>query len=164
MDAGEKGAGPKLAEDVMKFKQARVNGGSNFRRLSLQFWLRRPSRNSRERLPFLYLGKRLPQFWALRRDCKNRRSGGWVAPGFGPDSAGGMDGWMDGWMGSSRLGQGAARVGGGAFGEDSERGRLSDAMLLKKGRLSGGACFGVNSVWMMLKCPKSRPPPAHMLI
>ena len=97
MDAGEKGAGPKLAEDVMKFKQARVNGGSNFRRLSLQFWLRRPSRNSRERRPFLYLGKRLPQFWALRRDCKNRRSGGWVAPGFGPDSAGGMDGWMDGW-------------------------------------------------------------------
>ena len=97
MDAGEKGAGPKLAEDVMKFKQAWVNGGSNFRRLSLQFWLRRPSRNSRERLPFLYLGKRLPQFWALRRDCKNRRSGGWVAPGFGPDSAGGMDGWMDGW-------------------------------------------------------------------
>ena len=70
MDAGEKGAGPKLAEDVMKFKQARVNGGSNFRRLSLQFWLRRPSRNSRERRPFLYLGKRLPQFWALRRDCK----------------------------------------------------------------------------------------------
>ena len=97
MDAGEKGAGPKLAEDVMKFKQARVNGGSNFRRLSLQFWLRRPSRNSRERRPFLYLGKRLPQFWALRRDCKNRRSGGCVAPGFGPDSAGGMDGWMDGW-------------------------------------------------------------------